>query len=80
MDILAIVKSNPMFKDFKPEQELLQFGNTDFRIKDARLDNLINEYKSRGEEVPTELIRIVKEEKAHVNYFGEDELDLEDIE
>ena len=78
-DILAIVKGAPMFKDFKPGQELLQFGYTDFRIEDTRLDNVINEYKSRGEVVPAELIRIVQEEKAHVDAFGEDELDLEDI-
>ena len=78
-DILAIVKGAQMFKDFKPGQELLQFGNPDFRIKDTRLDNVINEYKERGEVVPDKLIRIVQEEKAHVDFFGEDELDLEDI-
>ena len=37
-----------MFKDFKPGQELLQFGNMEFKIKDTRLDKMINEYDLHG--------------------------------
>ena len=79
-----VVQNQPVFSQFLPKEDLLQFGYLDIPIEKERLENIVEVYKVEEMKIPKRLVKAIDSEMKDERNLGDSKhnaelIDMSDV-